>query len=149
MSMPSRIVSPFGTVSLFSGEHDNLIEKVFGQASEMGQKPEDTVLAVDIFEHDRGFVVRTDLPGVKRSDIHLSYADNVLTINAESRPESMEEDGQWLRRERRAGHFVRSIQIGSALNADGITAGLKDGVLELRIPKQESVERRTIAIDRE
>ena len=43
--MPGRITSPFGTISLFSGEHDSLIEQVFGRASETGQKPEDTVLA--------------------------------------------------------------------------------------------------------
>ena len=55
--MPSRIISPFRTVSLFSGEHDSLLEQVFGQASERGQKPEDTVLSVDIFEDESRYVI--------------------------------------------------------------------------------------------
>ena len=37
--MPSRIMSPFGIISLYSGEHDSMIERVFGQAQEAGQKP--------------------------------------------------------------------------------------------------------------
>ena len=82
--MPSRIISPFGTVSLFSGEHDSLLEQVFGQASERGQKPEDTVLSVDIFEDENRYVIWADLPGVDRSDIQLSCSDNVLTIAAET-----------------------------------------------------------------
>ena len=56
------------------------------------------------------------------------------------------EQGQWLRRERRIGHYVRSIQLGGTIDADNITANLKDGVLELTVPKPKKVERQTISI---
>lgn len=144
--MPSRIMSPFGTISLFSGEHDSMIEKVFGQAQEAGQKPEDTVLAVDIYEDDSQFVVRADLPGVAKDDVQVTLTEGILTINAESKPDAAPEQGQWLRRERRIGHFVRSIQMGGAIDADNISANLKDGVLELTVPKPKKVERQTISI---
>ena len=144
--MPSRIMSPFGTISLFSGEHDSMIEKVFGQAQEAGQKPEDTVLAVDIYEDDSQFVVRADLPGVAKEDVQVTLTEGILTINAESKPDTGPESGQWLRRERRVGHYVRSIQLSGSIDADNITANLKDGVLELTVPKPKKVERQTISI---
>lgn len=144
--MPSRITSPFGTVSLFSGEHDNLIEKVFGRAQEMGRAPEDTVLAVDIFEDGGQFLVKADLPGFKKADVHVTLSEGVLTINAESRTDDSKAAGHWLLRERRFGHYVRSIQLSGAIDADNIKAALKDGVLEVTVPKPKKVEQKEIAI---
>ena len=89
--MPTRITSPFGTISLLSGEHDNLIEQVFGRAQEAGQKPEDTVLAVDIYEDSSKFLVKADLPGVSKDNVQVTYSDGVLTINAESKGEETPE----------------------------------------------------------
>ena len=144
--MPSRITSPFGTVSLFSGEHDSLIEQIFGRAQETGQKPEDTVLAVDIYEDEGKFVVKADLPGVQKEDVQITLSEGVLTINAQSKAEESPESGHWLRRERRYGHYVRSIQLSGAVDAKNIKASLKEGVLELTVPKPSKVQRQTIAI---
>ena len=146
MPSRSRITSPFGTISLFSGEHDNLIEQVFGRASETGQKPEDTVLAVDIYEDSEKFLVRADLPGVAKEDVQVTYADGVLTINAQSKSDETPEEGHWLRRERRYGHYVRSLQVTSVIDAERITASLTDGVLELVVPKPAKSSQTTIAI---
>ena len=145
--MTSRITSPFGTVSLFSGEHDSLIEQIFGRASEAGQKPEDTILAVDICEDETQYVLTADLPGVKADDVHVSLAAGVLTINAESKAEDSPEGTHWLRRERRHGQYVRSIQLSGAIVVENIKANLKDGVLTLTVPKTKKVERKTISIE--
>ena len=146
MTSRSRITSPFGTISLFSGEHDNLIEQVFGRASETGQKPEDTVLAVDIYEDESRFLVRADLPGVNKEDVQVTFADGVLTINAESKADETPAEGHWLRRERRYGHYVRSLQVTSVIDAEKISASLSDGVLELVVPKPSKTAQKTIAI---
>ena len=144
--MPSRITSPFGTVSLFSGEHDSLIEQIFGRAQEAGRKPEDAVLAVDIYEDETKFLVTADLPGFQKSDVQVTLSDGVLTINAESKPDETPEAGHWLLRERRFGHYVRSIQLSGAVDAKNISASLKDGVLELTVPKPKKIEQHTISI---
>lgn len=144
--MPGRITSPFGTISLFSGEHDNLIEQVFGRASEAGQKPEDTVLAVDILEEDDKYIVKADLPGVLKDDVQITLSEGVLTINAESKSDESSDTGHWLRRERRYGHYVRSLHLSGAIKADSISANLTDGVLEVTLPKPERVEKKTISI---
>ena len=144
--MAGRISSPFGTISLFSGEHDNLIEQVFGRAQEAGQKPEDTVLAVDVYEDDNQYLVKADLPGVSKDKVQVSLAENVLTINAEPRDLEGEGEGHWLRRERRYGHYVRSIQLGGTIDADNIAASLTDGVLVVTVKKPATAERKTIAI---
>ena len=73
----------------------------------------------------------------------------MLTIAAETGQSVSESDGDWLRRERRSGHLVRSIHIGHMLNTDAVSASLKDGVLEVQIPKHTLSERRAITIDSE
>ncbi len=144
--MPTRISSPFGTISLLSGEHDSLIEQVFGRAQEAGQKLEDTVLAVDIYEDSTKFLVRADLPGIRKENVQVTYTDGVLTINAESKAEETSEDGHWLRRERRYGQYVRSIQLSSVVDAKNIKAKMTDGVLELTVPKPSKVEAHSISV---
>ena len=144
--MPSRITSPFGTISLFAGDHDNLIEEVFGRASEAGHRPEDTSLAVDIYEDEGEYVLKADLPGVAKEDVQVTLVEGVLTINAEAKAEESPGNAHWLRRERRYGHYVRSIQLGGAIDSDNIKASLKNGVLELTLPKPGKVERKTISI---
>ena len=144
--MPSRITSPFGTISLFAGDHDNLIEEVFGRASEAGHRPEDTTLAVDIYEDEEEYVLKADLPGVAKEDVQVTLVEGVLTINAQAKAEESPDKAHWLRRERRYGHYVRSIQLGGAIDGDNISASLKNGVLELTLPKPSKVERKTISI---
>ena len=144
--MPTRITSPFGTISLLSGEHDSLIEQVFGRAREAGQKPEDTVLAVDIYEDSSKYLVRADLPGIPKENVQVTYSDGVLTINAESKVEETPKEGHWLRRERRTGQYVRSIQLSRVVDAKNIKAKMTDGVLELTVPKPKKVEAHSINI---
>ena len=144
--MPSRITSPFGTISLFAGDHDNLIEEVFGRASEAGHRPEDTTLAVDIYDDEGEYVLKADLPGVAREDVHVTLVEGVLTINAQSKAEESPPNAHWLRRERRYGHYVRSIQLGGAIDAANISASLKNGVLVVTLPKPNRVERKHIDI---
>ena len=144
--MPNRITSPFGTISLFSGDHDNLIEEVFGRAAKAMHRPEDTTLAVDIYEDEGKYVLKADLPGVAKEDVQVTLVEGVLTIDAQAKPAESPEKAHWLRRERRHGHYLRSIQLGGAIDGDKIAASLKNGVLELTLPKPDKVERKTIAI---
>ena len=94
------------------------------------------------------YVVRTDLPGVKKDDIQITLENGVLTITAESRSEKEEkEDGQVLRQERRYGKYVRSLRLGSQVDGNKLKANYKDGVLELILPKAEAVKPKKITVD--
>lgn len=93
---------------------------------------------VDVTDKKDHYEVSAELPGVDKKDIQLTLEDGVLTISAESRQENKEEkDGKVIRQERRYGKFVRSFDLGSAVQEKDVKANFKDGVLTLSVPKVE------------
>ena len=100
---------------------------------------------VDILEDNDGFSFHVDLPGVKAGDVDVSIDNGVLTVAAKAHPR--QPSGQsWVWREYGVGHFYRQFTLGSAVNADGIRAEMKNGVLDLYVPKAESAKTRKIEI---
>ena len=92
---------------------------------------------VDIKDKDDHFEITAELPGVAKDDIHLTLADGVLTLEAETRQEDKEEkDGKIIRQERRYGKLMRSFNLGSEVHEEDISADFKDGVLTLKAPKR-------------
>lgn len=109
---------------------------------------EDLVPAMDIREREDEYVVRTDLPGIKKEDIQITLENGVLTIAAETKSEKeTKEDGQVLRQERRYGKYVRSLRMGTQVDGNRLKASYKDGVLELILPKAEEAKPRKITVD--
>jgi len=104
--------------------------------------------AVDIEELEGKFVVRAELPGVKREDVHIQVHEDVLTIRGERKLETKEGDGKRYQRvERRYGTFVRSFALPKEVDASAIEAKLSDGVLELTVPKKAEVTPRRIEVN--
>jgi len=103
---------------------------------------------IDISERENEFVVRTDLPGVKKQDINVTLENGVLTISAEYKKEDEQKQGdRVIRQERRAGRFVRSLRLGVPIDEKQIKASYKDGVLELLLPKAEEAKPKKINVD--
>ncbi len=106
------------------------------------------VPAVDVSEDDNGYVVRAELPGVKKEDIDVTLEDGVLTISAETKSESEEKNGERvIRQERRYGKYSRSLRLGTQVDEGKVKANYKDGILELALPKSEAVKPKRIAVD--
>ena len=100
---------------------------------------------VDVIENNDAFVFQADLPGVKAGDLDVSFENGTLTI--EGRVQPRQPAGQsYVWREYGVGHFYRSFNIESPIDGDGIKAQLKNGVLELYVPKAESAKPRKIEI---
>lgn len=109
---------------------------------------ENFVPAMDITERENEYVVRTDLPGVKKEDISITMENGLLTIAAECKNESEEKEGdRLLRQERRYGRYARSLRLGTQIDEKGVKASYKDGVLELILPKAEAVKPRKISVE--
>ncbi len=99
----------------------------------------------DIVEDDDAFLFQADLPGVKAGDVDVSYENGALTIAARAHPR--QPAGQaYVWREYGVGHFYRQFTLNTPINADGIRAELRHGVLELHVPKAESAKPRKIEI---
>jgi HSP20 family protein len=99
---------------------------------------------VDIEETDDAYVVKAELPGVKREDIQTEIVGNELWLTGELKQE--ERKGIVRRRTRRTGHFELRLRLPEPVDPDNVDAKLKDGVLTLKLPKAQRVERRRIEV---
>jgi HSP20 family protein len=91
------------------------------------------------------FVVRVDLPGLKKSDVNVEVADNMLTIHGERRDEHEEDREGYYRSERSYGSFSRVMPLPEGAIAESAKATFNDGVLEVTVqapPREVSRGRR-------
>jgi HSP20 family protein len=105
------------------------------------------VPAMDVTERDKEYVVKTELPGVKKDDINVTLQNGMLTITAETKQESEEkEKGRMIRRERRYGKYMRHLRLDNDVDEGKVKATYEDGVLELTLPKIEAVQPKRIPV---
>ena len=102
--------------------------------------------SVDIEEHQEGYTVRAELPGLKLEDIKITLQDDQLVIRGEKRREAEKKGSSYLRTELVYGTFERAFTLSHAVSGDKIEAAYRDGVLEVRIPKAEEKKAREIPI---
>jgi HSP20 family protein len=91
-------------------------------------------------------VVRANMPGVKAENLTITLSGNALTLKGEVKAEPEFEGATYLRRERRATTFSRSLILPMDVEADHAEAIFSDGVLTLTLPKSESVRPKTIRV---
>jgi HSP20 family protein len=91
--------------------------------------------AADISETYKEYVVKAELPGVKREDIRVTQDKGVLTIEGERKSEKREKDEKMHRVERSFGTFTRSFSLPDDADVKNIRAESTDGVLDVHIPK--------------
>jgi len=96
---------------------------------------------IDVSQHDNEFVVRADVPGMKKEDVSVDVTDNDITISGERRLEEETERGGVYRSERSYGTFFRTIPLPEGAIADQAKASFKDGVLEIRMPAPNQATR--------
>ena len=104
-------------------------------------RSEQNMMKTDIKEHDGGYELTVDLPGVKKDDIKAELNDGYLTITAENNSSKDEKDekGKYICRERYSGSYSRSFYVGDAVTEEDIKAKFENGTLTLDIPKKEAL----------
>lgn len=102
--------------------------------------------SLDVIDRDSEVVVRAEIPGIEKKDINVSLADNVLTIKGQTSTESKEEKGDYYRHEISSSSFARSVSLPGGVDESKIVANLKDGILEVKLPKSEASKRKTIEV---
>lgn len=101
---------------------------------------------VDISETDGEYLIKAELPEVKKDDVKVTLEDGILTIQGERRREKDEKTTKYHRVERSYGSFVRSFSLPDQVDENGVKAEYKDGMLNLRIPKSEKAKPRAIEV---
>ncbi len=133
----------------FGDDFDNLFEGFF-RPMKWTEEPvnEGLIPRMDVVENDNEFTVHAELPGVRKEDIHITLEDGVLTLDAESKSETEEKEGERVvRQERRYGKYVRSLRLGKEIDESKVKANYRDGILELTLPKAEEVKPKKINVD--
>jgi HSP20 family protein len=100
--------------------------------------------AVDIYETQDDLVLLADLPGVTKQDLTIKLDDEILTI--EGAAQASAAPGQQLLKEYASGTFYRQFTVGEAIDREKIDANLKNGVLELVLPKAEKAKPKRIQV---
>ena len=101
---------------------------------------------VDIIDRDEEVLVRVEVPGFRKEDIDVSVADGYLTLKGEAHHEEKEEKGDYFRNEISHEAFSRVLPLPAGVDDTKARASMRDGVLELTLPKREKSRRHSIAI---
>ena len=118
-----------------------------GQADRFDITLPDWQPAVDISETQNDYVVRAELPGVKKEDVSVTIENGILTLRGDKKTQSEErENGKVHRVECSYGSFVRSFSLPREVEQDKIEAQYNDGILLLNIPKSAQAMPKTISI---
>lgn len=103
--------------------------------------------ALDIYDNKDAFMVKVELPGMKKEEIDISLHDGVLTVSGERKHEVKKTEGQSFRSERYFGKFQRSVSMPAAVDFSGVNASYKDGILTINLPKAEEAKPRQIKVN--
>lgn len=103
--------------------------------------------SLDVIDRDNEIHVRAEIPGVEKKDLDVSITDNLLTIKGQSSSEKKEEKGDYHRREISRSSFARSVLLPGSVDSSKANASLKDGILEITLPKLESSRRRSVVVE--
>ena len=101
---------------------------------------------VDVLESKDSYLIRAELPGMKKEDIKVEVKDGSLTLSGERKSEKPAEGVEYRHAERVDAKFWRSFSLPETVKQDGIEATYKDGVLEIRVPKSEKARPRQIEV---
>jgi HSP20 family protein len=102
---------------------------------------------VDITEDDKEYLIKADLPDVKKEDVKLTVQDEVMTISGERKYEKEEKGKKYHRVERAYGSFLRSFALPDDADGSKVSAEYKEGVLKVHLPKSEKAKPKSIEVE--
>lgn len=116
-----------------------------GQAGD-GMTFGDWAPAVDIRETDKEYLIKADLPEVKKEDVKVEFQDGFLTVEGERKHEKEDKGTTFHKIEREYGKFVRRFALPTEVDAAKVQAEFKDGVLSIHLPKSAKALPKSVEI---
>ncbi|CAI4032063.1 Heat shock protein, Hsp20 family [Nitrospira tepida] len=133
-------------------EMSDRLNRVFGRPSTAKSDGKETMTvadwtpSVDISETDGEYLIKAELPEVKKDDVKITLEEGVLSIQGERKHEKEEKNKKFHRIERAYGRFVRSFVVPDYVDESKIKAEYQDGVLHLHLPKSDKAKPRAIEV---
>lgn len=127
------------------------LDRAFGEVpfyrpEEEGAFFTDWAPAVDIQETDKEYLIKADLPEMKKEDVKVELRDGVLTIEGERKREKEEKDKKFHKIEREYGKFIRRFALPTEIDSAKVEADFKDGVLNVHMPKTAVAKPKAIEV---
>ncbi len=139
---------PFKDLLSLQDRMNRLFEETLARGTVRGEaKSGQWNPAVDILEAEGEIILRAELPGVDLSAIDIQIKDNVLTLRGERTFENQVKKEHYYRIERSYGTFVRSFTLPGTIDQEHVEAQLRDGILEVKLPKRGPGPARPITVE--
>jgi HSP20 family protein len=138
---------PFRELEDMSARLSRLVGQPGGRVADGGPMTvADWSPAVDVTETDAEYLIKADLPAVKKEDVSVEIRDGVISVRGE-RQQEKEEKGKRLHRVERAyGMFERRMGMPADVDATKVAAEFKDGVLQVHLPKSPTSRPQAVAV---
>ena len=141
--MMTMYVSPYSRVANLR----RLMERVLDEeVTDSAPVERQLRLPVDVRTDDEAFTIRALVPGLEADDLNIEVLNNTLSIQGEFKSEE-DENAKYLTCELPQGRFSRVINLPVDVDASKVEASIKNGVLQLRVPKAEAHRPRTVKIN--
>ena len=102
----------------------------------------DVSTSIDMYEEGEDLIIKAEVPGLKKNEISIDFADDVVTISGEKKSEERTERKDYYCVERSFGSFSRKLRLPVEIQIDKTHALFKVGVLEIRMPKSEAAKKK-------
>jgi HSP20 family protein len=109
-----------------------------GNGSQESLALTDWTPSCNVSENDKSYLIRAELPDVKKDDVHVKLENGILTIQGERKTEKEEKDAKFHRRELSYGSFYRSFTMPDDADESKVDAKFKDGMLNVTIGKSKA-----------
>jgi len=102
--------------------------------------------SVDISETDSAYLIKGEIPGVKKEDVKVTIEDGMITMRGERKQEKEEKSKKFHRIERSYGSFMRSFRMPDDVDESGVKAEFKDGMINVLLPKSAKAKSKSIEV---
>jgi HSP20 family protein len=138
---------PLDGLNRFQSRVNELLDEAFGRAR-MSPTSAASIWypPVDILESKDSYLIRAELPGMKKEEVNLVVQEGTLTLSGERKLEEPASGVEYQRVERVTGKFSRSFHLPQTIKQDLIKASFQDGILEIHVPKADEAKPKQIAI---
>lgn len=138
---------PFDGLNRIQSRINELFNETFGRSQAYSNSATGVWFPpVDILESKDSYLIRAELPGMKKEDFNLEVTDGTLTLSGERKFDEPANGVEYQRMERVAGKFSRSFYLPQTVKSDGIKATYREGILEIHLPKADEAKPKQIEV---
>lgn len=139
---------PFQDLRSITRRMEQAMEPLISWMSPFEREPlmAQTFPSVDVYEDREELILRAEVPGMEQKEIEVLLEDGSLTLRGERHLYREDKKENYRRVESMTGSFSRSFTMPPGIDRDKVRADLKNGVLEIHVPKKEGAKAKTIPV---